>query len=263
MSRAQLKHVLLDVDFFDKPTIRALGYAHTQLSVLLFIRWMMLMSRATDGLVTRDSLASIAREVLHGVGASVASFETVLDYCLAEGMIHEESPGRFTNKRVIKDQESCAVKRQSASERQKKHRGKKTDIGNALVTRLPDTDTVIDTDIEFLNREGKQLILDFLWMDEIEIETWKVKLGTKGFDRACEKLNGWIGQAIGTPEYSKRLAQGKNAGFALQNWVAQSVHQETAPRAGSPPGRGQKSVAEISAELDERERRRNGDTIRN
>lgn len=144
MRRAQLKHVLLDVDFFDKPTIRALGYKHSQIAVLLFIRWMMLMSRATNGLVTRDALASVAREVLSGTGTAIANFESVLNYCVETGMIYEEGDGHFTNERVVKDQESCAVKRKSSNERQKKFREKERGVDNASLTRLSDTVTAID-----------------------------------------------------------------------------------------------------------------------
>ncbi len=148
MGRAQLKHVLLDVDFFDKPTIRALGFRHSQISVLLFIRWMMLMSRATNGLVTRDAMASVAREVLQNVGTATATFESVMKYCIETEMIYEEKDGYFTNERVVKDQESCAVKRESSNERQKKFREKKVVNSNALLTRLPVTDTVTEYDTD-------------------------------------------------------------------------------------------------------------------
>lgn len=145
-ARVQLKHLLIDVDFFDKPTVRALAFKHTQVAALLYIRWLMLMSRATNALVTRDALASIAREVLHGMGTSIATFESVLQYCLDTGMIYEEKPGLFTAERVVKDQESCAVKRSESADRQRKFREKKSAVTNALLTRLPDTVSVSDTD---------------------------------------------------------------------------------------------------------------------
>jgi len=143
MSRVQLKHLLLDVDFFDKPKVRALAYKHTQLAVLLYIRWQLLMSRATDALVTRDSLASVAHEVLDGLGTAVATFESVLDYCLKTGMIVQVGPDSFSSERVIKDQETYAIKRAEGAERQKKYRARKEDVSNALLTRLPVTVTDI------------------------------------------------------------------------------------------------------------------------
>ena len=84
---------------------------------------------------------------------------------------------------------------------------------------------------------GKVKILDFLYFDEISIDTWKAKLGIKQFERACEKLNGWIGQSKGTPDFQKRKTTGENASFALQNWVSNAVLNEKSekPKTQDPP----------------------------
>lgn len=145
-NRVQLKHLLLDVDFFDKPTVRALVYKHGHLAALTYMRWLMLMSRASNAFVTRDALFSIAREVLAGVSVTVATPENVLAYCLKTGMIEQCGDDEYTNDRVVKDQESCADKREKSISRVEKHREKKRDECNALQTRTPDpaTDTVLD-----------------------------------------------------------------------------------------------------------------------
>lgn len=131
--RVQLHHLLIDIDFFDKPTVRALIYKHGQLSGLLYVRWLMLMSRASNALVTRDSLFSVGQEVL----SDADKCDSVLSYCLQSGMIQEVEDGVFTNDRVIKDQESCAVKLKGAAQRQKKYRESALRVSNALLTRLP------------------------------------------------------------------------------------------------------------------------------
>ncbi len=110
------------------------------------------MSRASHALVTRDALFSVGREVLAGMGTAVATPETVLAYCLKTGMITQVSEDEFTNTRVVDDQESCAVKRDQAIDRQHKFREKKSAVTNALPTRLPDTDTVTDTEVLDLKR---------------------------------------------------------------------------------------------------------------
>lgn len=201
MSRAQLKHVLLDVDFFDKPTIRALGFRHSQISVLLFIRWMMLMSRATNGLVTRDAMASVAREVLQNVGTATATFESVMKYCVDTEMIYEEKEGYFTNERVVKDQESCAVKRESSNERQKKFREKKEVDNNALLTRLPVTDTDteyvtdIDLDIKFEELNTPEI------RSEVRAFVAKVARDSHGKNKVHQQtFDNWQGRYQGRPD---------------------------------------------------------------
>jgi len=135
--RVQLSHLLIDVDFFDKPTVRALEFKHGKLAALLYVRWLMLMSRASNALVTRDSLQSLGEFVLD----DPSKFDEVLSYCLKTRMLTNVKDDLFTNERVIKDQESCALKREQATQRQKKYREKMDQNSNALVTRLPDTDT--------------------------------------------------------------------------------------------------------------------------
>lgn len=142
--RVQLKHILLDVDFFEKPKVLALEYKHTAIAVLVYVKWLTLMSRATNGVVSRESLFGIAKEYFRNLGTLVATPESVLKTCIDTGMI-VELDGGYSNERVLKDQEACALKRSESSERQKKYRERAQHTSNALQTRLPVTETVTDT----------------------------------------------------------------------------------------------------------------------
>lgn len=103
----------------------------------------------------------------------------------------------------------------------------------------------IDIEIKDLNKNSTKIkILDYLEFEELEIETWKVKLGAKGFERACEKLNGWIGQKRGSHEFQERREQGKNASFAFQNWVAKAVVNEP-----DSVKKNKKSATELLADM--------------
>lgn len=225
----QLKHILLDVDFYDKPKVKALAYKHGQLAVHLYVRWLTLMSRASNALVTRDALGAIA----HEVGFHEEAFSEILTYCINTGMLFESEDKEISNSRVLQDQLSCAVKRKEAKERQSKYRENKR-VTNALPTRFPVSVSVpVSKDPD----PNKIKVLDFLYFDEISIDTWKAKLGIKQFERACEKLNGWIGQSQGTPEFQSRKTTGENASFALQNWVSNAVLNEKSekPKTQDPP----------------------------
>lgn len=224
--RSQLKHMLMDVDFFDKPTVRALGFKHTQVSVLLYVRWLMLMSRATNALVTRDAMASIAREVLHGMGTSVATFETVLQYCLDTEMIIEESPGCYTNDRVVKDQEACAVKRVGAVQRQAKFREKKGESGNALQTRLPVHVHVDDHDHEFdLIKEMDTPAI----RAEVAKVAEKFQRDSKGKRRLHQQtLDNWQAEFLGKPEAFLRALKNTNS----KTYALNLIRDDDQPRAG-------------------------------
>lgn len=152
--RAQLKHLLIDVDFFDKPSVRALIFKHGQISALLYVRWMMLMSRATNATVCQDALMSVASEVLQGVKSAAVKSRTILNFCVETKMLLQVSDDTFSSPRVIEDQESCAVKRSQFKERQAKFKNKKREcevFDNALVTR--ESRKTVNTDTEQLNTE--------------------------------------------------------------------------------------------------------------
>lgn len=104
--RAQLDHLLLDVDFFHKPTIvgfrRKFGYA----AVAWLIETYCQMSRATDAIVTEDVLLATAEDMRLENGAEIVA------YCLDFGLITQVDDF-YTNYRVIADQEKLAKRRES------------------------------------------------------------------------------------------------------------------------------------------------------
>jgi hypothetical protein len=96
VSRAQLKHVLLDVDFLNNPKVRTLKTKFSHLSQLCLIDIYSAMSKATNAIIDRDCLESILAE--YGVQIEF------IDYCVERGLIQKETSG-YTNSVVIKDQE--------------------------------------------------------------------------------------------------------------------------------------------------------------
>ena len=157
-----------------------------------------------------------------------------LVFCLRKGIFIEEEGG-YSNPFAIADQESYA----ETLERDRNRKGTPKDSprippGNQKEnTRTPDID--FDNEDESKNKEkGSTKIFEFVFMDEISIDQWKCKLGPDGFMRACEKLNGWIGESKADPlEFQKRKNKGKNASYVLQNWVAEAVSNEK-PRGEKP-----------------------------
>lgn len=133
-SRAQLHHVLLDVDFFEKPKIIALAEKLGQLAPLLLVRIYAAMSKATDAEIEVSCVEYLARVIGF---TDVAEF---LTYTIERGILCEGSkPFLITNSRVAQDQEKLAKAREDARIRQEKSRESR--VTNALPTRFPDPAT--------------------------------------------------------------------------------------------------------------------------
>lgn len=146
-NRVQLSHVLIDVDFFDKPKIIALGEKLGQPAIHLLIRVYAAMSKATDAEIDVSCIEYLARII------GFKDLANFLTYCVERGILCEGSqPYMLTNIRVIEDQEKLAKNREESRLRQEKLRDKR--VTNALPTRLPDTDTVTDTVLDPLVEGG-------------------------------------------------------------------------------------------------------------
>jgi hypothetical protein len=139
MSRAQLKHVLMDVDLPNHNKIRLLKSVHGNAGKLAYYELQMAMSKATNATVDKDLIILIAIE------SEVADTESFFKYLLDKGLIQKESNG-FSNTPVIKDQESYFKKLDS--DRKRKGKGKESE----KVLKDPDIDTDFDIDID-LNKE--------------------------------------------------------------------------------------------------------------
>lgn len=112
-SRAQLDHVLLDVDFFDKPKARALLFKFGPLAQLYLIKLYAALSRATNAIISQDAALGIAWELRIESGAL-----EILDFCISEEML-ERVEGGISSARVAEDQEKLA----NARERWRKSKG--------------------------------------------------------------------------------------------------------------------------------------------
>lgn len=217
---AKLKRAYLDVNFPNLPKVRALSRVFGKISPWALVQIYLSMSNATDARIDEDALLCIVEDT------GIADPSNFITYCLEKGLIE-------LFREIIPDSP-----------------GKNPTIpGNE--SGLPDTDYDNDSDTESklesshpeltAATNGSKQVLEFVWLDEIQIDTWRGKLGDQGFDRACEKLNGWIGQSKGTHEFPDRVAKGRNAAFTFQNWVARAVANEHQSRAGP-----KKSQAELN-----------------
>jgi hypothetical protein len=228
MSKAQLRHLLLDINFKDKAKVIDLEESFCPLARLLFIDVLCAMSGATEGKITRATIRHLGKRI----ALKLPKIEDIIDFCVKTEMFFEVD-NFLTNERVLKDQQSLQNKRNNALERQRKYVDKRvnnasiTDNPQASTTRFPDPVSVSDT--EYINnKNGEKIkILDFLEFDEISLDTFKAQLGEKRFQRACQKLNGWIGQKQNTAEFEERLQHGRNPGFAFQNWVIAAIEKES------------------------------------
>lgn len=103
--RAQLKHLLIDVHFFNLPKIRALGKHFGISGKLSLVEAYCQMSCSTNAIISRDALECIAEDN----EIETSKIDEFIKYCLAHKLIIEESKG-YSNSRVIKDQESYGNK---------------------------------------------------------------------------------------------------------------------------------------------------------
>ena len=153
LDKVQLDHVLLDVDFFHKPTIVAFRRKFGWVSTPWLIEAYAQMSRATNALVTRDVLLGIADDM------RLDLCDEMIAYCIDHGLILCID-GAYSNQRVIKDQESLAKKRKDTKQRQEKHKHKHVSerVSNALYNaENPVTsDTVTVTDTEYLDLKNSE-----------------------------------------------------------------------------------------------------------
>ena len=152
--RAQLDHVLLDVNFSDKATIRAFRRRFGYLAELWLIKVLAAMSAASMGRIQDDAALCIAEDM------GMQSGQEMIDYCLTTidpdtgSSILMREKGLLTNSRVIKDQTSLAAKRATSKEKQERYRNKTVTSPVTLPEKAvtPDTDTVTDTEYRSLRK---------------------------------------------------------------------------------------------------------------
>lgn len=139
MSRAQLKHVLLDVDFFNNPKIEALGFRFGSCAQACLIEILCSMSRATNAQVDEDLIRSKIGK--HRISEADEFFA----YIIEKRIIFKEGEA-YSNAPVIEDQEKYARKLGAGNARVTRYREKKEALQTPGETRFPDID--IDTDYD-------------------------------------------------------------------------------------------------------------------
>jgi hypothetical protein len=105
--RAQLDHLLIDVDFLDKPKVKALLHRFGPLAQFYLIKIYMALSRATDAEMSIDAAKGLAWEIRLENQA-----DAILEYLLEQEMLHSPRAGFISSERVVKDQEALAESRE-------------------------------------------------------------------------------------------------------------------------------------------------------
>lgn len=114
--RAQLKHALLRVILPSLAKMRSLKRVHGSAGKCSVYEAYMVMSGATDAVVDRDCILSIADD------NDVKDPEAFIDYCLEKGLFILDSGG-ISSTPVIEDQEAYAERvQQNAAEAERKRR---------------------------------------------------------------------------------------------------------------------------------------------
>lgn len=120
--RAQLDHMLIDVDFFSNPKICALHRRFADAGILALLQIYGAMSRATNATIDEDALMYIV-----DTARGVEDCKNFIPYCLERGLIVQEGSG-YSNSRVIADQERLYVQQEKWRDRKRKQRGIPLDV---------------------------------------------------------------------------------------------------------------------------------------
>jgi len=136
--RAQLDHLLLDADFFDKPKPRALIFKFGPISQLFLIRIYATLSRATNAEISLDTALGIAWELRIEEQA-----KSIIDFCIDQEMLLISSTGLITATRVIQDQERLYQTREKWKDRQ----GKSRVVVTRDTTVTPPETLIVSTDL--------------------------------------------------------------------------------------------------------------------
>jgi hypothetical protein len=105
--RDQLSHLLIDVDFLDKPKVKALLHRFGPLAQFYLIKIYMALSRATDAEMSIDAAKGLAWEIRLEDEA-----DAILECLLEQEMLHSPRAGIISSERVAKDQEALAESRE-------------------------------------------------------------------------------------------------------------------------------------------------------
>jgi hypothetical protein len=231
---SKVRKTLLSNGFLRLPEIRLLKKKFQGDGVLAVIACYFAMTESTEGWLDKDTL------ICEAEGEGVKKIDEWLAFVLEKNIISFDGR-KYTNTHVDKDRKSYKAKLEREQNRYKTETEKrqKKDRSEAEHVYVYDNDLDLDNKIR---------VLDFLYFDEIQIDTWKTKLGKAKFDKCCEFLNGWIGKKKGSQDFDERLESGKNASFTFQNWVVAAVEKQSLNGVG-PPQKDTRSVSEMLESL--------------
>lgn len=143
--KVQLDHVLLDVDFLDKPKIVALMTRYGHVSALFLIQVMATLSKATNA--EMDVYAAYGLACKFSI--SIEDAKAIVAHCVKEGILNLQNE-ILSNTRVTADQEKLAAARKRKADNQKAYRERVNSNpgdGHVTITEMvtPVTATVTDT----------------------------------------------------------------------------------------------------------------------
>jgi len=216
--RDQLDHALFDVDFFHKPTIKALRRKFRCEGLCAYQELIFQISRATNAEIDDEcALASIEE---FGVIESAA----FLEYCLSQNLISRSESGKLSQERVIEDQEACARKR----ERWRKEKGQDSGIASvpeSIPETTPDSarkceqlNTEDLKDLKKKNGEGRAERAPCVFLSDIEFEQGLCEYVRAGLNKA------WAER--GLLHTARHLSKPENAGLAAYvHWVTWALRE--------------------------------------
>lgn len=253
--RAQLDHLLLDVDFLHKPTIVAFRRKFGWASVTWLIEVYCLMSRATDAMVTHDTLLGVAEDM------RFENAEEIISYSLEVGILSKKDSFYF-NRRVLEDQESLARKRKEYRDRQERHRQKTVTqpLQNGDGTR----EKPFSVNTEYLNTEdlnteyiknktvGTELAPG-VWVDDgtreiVTLELLRLGLEAEDLPRLAQILARHYAHS---PHKRKNIAFDLTASWCIQELAKEKTQLKRLNHAAAPPGTDSR-MAEVRKRMNEK-----------
>lgn len=150
--KAQLKHVLFDSDFFDKPKIKALGYDHGQLAILYLMRLYAALSRATNATME----TSAARGIAYEMHLEIDKADEIVTYCASKSILLIDGD-QISSERVRADQEKLGEQQEKWREKQKKSRGCLKSVSGDIPERIPESLNTERLNTEDLNLDPKKI----------------------------------------------------------------------------------------------------------
>jgi len=152
----QVKHLLLDVDFFEKPKIVALRYRHGAAFLLLYIEILCLMCKGTDAEIDEDCIRAIGEKDGH----EVVKIDEFIAYCVERGLLERGSkPYLLFNRRVRQDQQGMAEKQTRWRDKKRAQRGHEGMSPGTNGGHLGDKNGTLNIELlnnEELNTEGSK-----------------------------------------------------------------------------------------------------------